>query len=180
MIARKFLVFEKCSSVWFVVAFVEEFWKLSFLTLFFYRDHYLYAPSNGCRKYRHCIDLYSSVYDLVSSCLSSVQHLEDMRFNLSNTKSDGEEFVRIELLIPRKSFSKGNRGSNKCRKRDNQKVIIKTSNSIRKNQQVNSSAQCIDQNTTSKRLLSYDLKNRSEKMLILKSYRQFKISTKVN
>ena len=100
----------------------------------------------------------SSVDDLVSSCLSNVQHLEDMRFNLSNTKTDGEEFVRIELLIPRKSFAKGNQGSNKCRTKDNEKVIIKTSNSIRKNQQVNSSAQCIDQNTTTKRLLSYDLK----------------------
>ena len=100
----------------------------------------------------------SSVDDLVSLCLSSVQHLEDMKFNLSNTKTDGEEFVRIELLIPRKSFAKGNEGSHKGRKEDNEKVIIKTSNSIRKNQQVNSSAQCIDQNTTSKRRFSYDLK----------------------
>ena len=100
----------------------------------------------------------SSVDDLVSLCLSSVQHLEDMKFNLSNTKTDGEEFVRIELLIPRKTFAKGYEGSHKGRKEDNEKVIIKTSNSIRKNQQVNSSAQCIDQNTTSKRRFSYDLK----------------------
>ena len=125
----------------------------------------------------------SSVDDLVSLCLSSVQHLEDMKFNLSNTNTDGGKFVRIELLIPQKSFANGNQGSNKCRKKDNEKVIIKTSNSIRKNQKVNSSAQCIDQNTTSKRILSYDLKKsirkngNSEKLLAIQEIHEGALGT---
>ena len=93
---------------------------------------------------------------MVSSCLSSVQHLEDMKFNLSNIKTDGEEFVKIELLIPRKSFAEGIQGSNKCGKKDDEKMNI--SNSFPKNEIVNSLEQCVDQNTTSKRILSHDLK----------------------
>ena len=100
----------------------------------------------------------SSVDDVVSSCLSSVQHLEDMKFNLSNIKSDGEEFVKIELLIPRKSFAEGIQGSNKCGKKDDEKIVINTSNSFPKNEIVNSLEQSLDQNTTSKRISSHDLK----------------------
>ena len=74
---------------------------------------------------------------MVSSCLASVQHLEDMKFDLSNIKTDGEEFVKIELLIPRKSFAEGIQGSNKCEKDDEIKVI-NTSNSFPKNEIVNS------------------------------------------
>ena len=107
----------------------------------------------------------SSVDDVVSSCLSSVQHLEDMKFNLSNIKSDGEEFVKIELLIPRKSFAEGIQGSNKCGKKDDEKIVINTSNSFPKNEIINSLEQSLDQNTTSKRISSHDLKKSIRKNL---------------
>ena len=105
----------------------------------------------------------SSVDDVVSSCLSSVQHLEDMKFNLSNIKTDGEEFVKIELLIPRKSFAEGSQGSNKCGKNDVEKIVINTSNSLPKSQIVNSLEQCVDQNSTSKRISSHDLRKSNRK-----------------
>ena len=39
-----------------------------------------------------------------------------------------------------------------------EKIVINTSNSFPKNEIVNSLEQCVDQNTTSKRILSHDLK----------------------
>ena len=44
--------------------------------------------------------------EVVKSCLSGVQHLQDMEFCVSNTKNDGKEFLKIELKIPLSSLTK--------------------------------------------------------------------------
>ena len=47
-----------------------------------------------------------SLDEVVKTCLAGVQHLTDMEFNISNTKSDGKEFIKIEVKIPRDSLLK--------------------------------------------------------------------------
>ena len=47
-----------------------------------------------------------SLDEVVKTCLAGVQHLTDMEFNISNTKSDGKEFIKIEVRIPRDSLLK--------------------------------------------------------------------------
>ena len=44
--------------------------------------------------------------EVVKTCLAGVQHLTDMEFNISNTKRDGKELIKIELKIPRNSLLK--------------------------------------------------------------------------
>ena len=44
--------------------------------------------------------------EVVKTCLAGVQHLTDMEFNISNTKSNGTELIKIELKIPRNSLLK--------------------------------------------------------------------------
>ena len=63
-------------------------------------------------KYRLSLD------EVVKSCLSGVQHLEDMEFNISNTKNDGKEFLRVELKIPRSSLIKYAKSNNKYDKQN--------------------------------------------------------------
>ena len=54
-----------------------------------------------------------SLDEVVKSCLSGVQHLEDMEFNISNTRNDGKEFFKVELKIPRNSLIKYAKSNNK-------------------------------------------------------------------
>ena len=47
-----------------------------------------------------------SLDEIAKSCLAGVQHIKDFEFNISNTKSEGKEFIKIELKVPRNSFLK--------------------------------------------------------------------------
>ena len=86
---------------------------------------------------------------MVRSCLSNVQHLEDMSFSLSNTKTNGQEFIKIELLIPRNSLGDCNRVIEKHGKNNEVKLTVNTSNTSSQNQRKNSASQYSDQSTSS-------------------------------
>ena len=73
-----------------------------------------------------------------------------MSFSLSNTKTNGQEFIRIELLIPRKSFGEHEQMANKRIKDDDEISPANTSRKISENQLNNSASQCSDHNINSK------------------------------
>ena len=87
---------------------------------------------------------------MVRSCLSSVTHLDDMSFSLSNTKTNGQEFIKIELLIPRKSFREHEQGTKKRIKDDDEKLTVSLPQNISGNQLNNSASYCSDRYTNSK------------------------------
>ena len=92
----------------------------------------------------------STVDEVVRSCLSNVQHLDDMSFSLSNTKTKGQEFIKVELLIPRKSLKENDQGTNKHIKSDDEKLTVNTSQKIYENQLNYFTSQRSDLNTSSK------------------------------
>ena len=92
----------------------------------------------------------STVDEVVRSCLSNVQHLDDMSFSLSNTKTNGQEFIKVELLIPRKSFKENDQGTNKPIKNDDEKFTVNNSQNFYENQLNNSVSQRSNHNTNSK------------------------------
>ena len=73
-----------------------------------------------------------------------------MSFSLSNTKTNGQEFIKIELLIPRKSFREHDQGTKKNIKDDDEKLTVNRSQRKSKKQIDNSASQCSDHNTISK------------------------------
>ena len=47
-----------------------------------------------------------SLDEVVKTILTSVEHLTDMEFNISNSIGNGQEFIKIEVKIPRSSLLK--------------------------------------------------------------------------
>ena len=92
----------------------------------------------------------STVDEVVRSCLSSLQHLDDMSFSMSNIKINDKEFNKIELLIPRKTFKEHDQGTNKRIKNDDEKSTVSLSQPISEYQLNISTAQCSNHNTNSK------------------------------
>ena len=92
----------------------------------------------------------STVDEVVRSCLSKVQSLDDMSFSLSNTKTNEKEFIKIELLIPRKTFKEHDQGTNKRIKNDVEKLTVNLFQRNSETQLNNSASPCSNHNSNSK------------------------------
>ena len=73
-----------------------------------------------------------------------------MSLSLSNTKTNGQEFIKIELLIPRKSFREQDQEKNKRIKDDDEKSTVNKSRKKSKKQLDNSASQYSNHNANSK------------------------------
>ena len=80
----------------------------------------------------------STVDEVVRTCHIWLQHLDDMSFSMSNTKTNDKEFIKIELLIPRKIFKENDQGTNKRIKYDDEKLTVSLSQKISENHNTNS------------------------------------------